>query len=223
MLRSALNLYLAVLLLHVVFLASSWIIGVRAGARVRVVSLGTPTVKRFERGDTKIMLGLLPILAYVSFAGLNPLDEDSGPGDWRRLPLARRVLILLVPWIATFVIAVLCVGPARAARSGAHAVVQLAVVLDTTPLVRGFLHLLATEPLAVVAGVVAAKMTAFNLLPLPSLAGGRALGELVAAATRAPGATKDPPKPLWALLSMLVVFVWCFGRFAWGLWHALAL
>jgi membrane-associated protease RseP (regulator of RpoE activity) len=221
MLRSALYFYVAVLLIQVVFLGSSWIVGVRAGARVRTVSLGMPTVKSFERGGTKIMLGLFPVFAYVAFAGLNPLDEDSGPGDWRRLPLTRRFVILLAPWVATFVMAVLCLGPVRAARSGAHTVAQFFVVLDTTPLVRGFLHLLGTDPLVVVFGVLAAKMTVFNLLPLPSLAGGRAVGELVAAITRAPGATKDPPHPRWALFSMLFVFVWCFGRFAWGLWHAL--
>jgi membrane-associated protease RseP (regulator of RpoE activity) len=220
MLRSALDFSLAVLLLQVVFLASSWIVGVRAGARVREVSLGFPSLKRFERGGTTIKIGLLPFFAYVAFAGLNPLDEDSGPGDWRRLPLARRIVILLAPWAATFVMAVLCVGPARAARSCVHAVAQFVVVLDTTPLVRGFLHLIDSEPFVVVVGVVAAKVTAFNLLPLPSLAGGRSLGELIAA-RGALRATKDPPHPRWALLSMLVTFVWGFGRFAWGLWHAL--
>jgi membrane-associated protease RseP (regulator of RpoE activity) len=75
--RAALYFYLAVLLLQLVFLASSWIVAVRAGARVRALSLGLPTVKRFERGGTAIALGLLPFSAHVSFAGLNPLDEDA--------------------------------------------------------------------------------------------------------------------------------------------------
>jgi hypothetical protein len=221
-LRSVLSFLFAAFVLQVVFVGSTLALSRALRARVRAVALGTPTLVRFEVGALRVAIGALPVVAWVEFPGRAPGDPDRGPGTWRRLSLGARLVVIIGPLIATFVVAPLLLGPARAAGSFAHAVPQLLLVVDASPLVRGFLHLLATEPLAVVVGVACAKATAFNLLPLATLAGGAVLREVVDAFRGAENDGDAAPGVAWPLVSMLFVLVWVVGRFAWGLVHALS-
>jgi Zn-dependent protease len=87
--------------------------------------------------------------------------------------------------------------------------------------VGSILRLLATEPLTIAVGVVCAKATAFNLLPLATLAGGAVLREVVDAFRGAENDGDAAPGVAWPLVSVLFMLVWVAGRFAWGLVHAL--
>jgi hypothetical protein len=220
-LRSVLSVLFAALVLQVVFVGSTLALSRALQARVRAVALGMPTVLSFTVATVKVAIGVLPLLAWVEFPGRAPGDPEEGLGTWRRLSLGARLALIVAPWIATLVLATLLLGPARAAGSFAHVVPQLLVVVDLTPLVRGFLHVLATERLAIVVGIVCAKATAFNLLPLASLAGGAVLREL-AGAVRGASDRDAMPGVAWPVVSLLVLLVWVVGRLAWGLVDAVS-
>jgi Zn-dependent protease len=115
-------------------------------------------------------------------------------------------------------LAALCLGPARALLSAARAVPQLLVT--PTPLVRGLLDLVAAEPFSTALGVMYAKATGFNLLPLGTLAGGGAVREFLRAVRSPREARSDRPSTLWYVASMLVI-LYVTGRLAWGLVQAL--
>jgi hypothetical protein len=220
-LREATLVYLALLVHAMVFVLSTWAITAALGGRAKGVHLGAPRVFRFNLAGSDIELGLLPIAASVTLLGRGPADTYDGPGSFRRLGLPRRLTILLAPWILTLLVAVLCLGPARAFTSFANAFHQVLFVLDTTPLVRGFLRVLRAEPWPIVVGVLCAKLTAMNLLPLSALAGGAALHE-IAITLRPPAKPEDEaPRAPWLILSMLFVFLFIGGRFIYGLFRAL--
>jgi membrane-associated protease RseP (regulator of RpoE activity) len=218
-LRHALVLYLALLLHHLLFVASAWGLLVAGGGRARGISVGLLRVVHFQAGGMKVRLGLLPLTAYVDVAGMSPTDDDEDAGSWRTLPLSRRLLVTVLPWLLVLGVAVLCLGPGRALTSAARAPSQLLLVLDVTPLVRGFLHVLSTEPFAVVLGVLCAKSAIFNLLPIGSLAGARVIVE-VATALRPAKQRVDKPSSFW-ILTFVALVLWLWGRFAWGVFHAL--
>jgi hypothetical protein len=215
-LPSVLALLCAMLAVHAVFLATTCVLARLLGARIREVSMGAPKLVRFTVRGVKVVLGPVPLTASIEFPGRAPEDAEQGPGTWRELGLGTRLLLVLAPSIVTFALAILCLGQARALASIAHALPQLLIVIDTTPLTRDFLHLLATAPIAVVIGVVMAKAVALNLLPLGGLAGGGAISELTG------GVNSDGPKKVaWMIASILFTLLWIGGRFAWGLVHAL--
>ncbi len=218
---AALLFYLAALAQTSLFVLSTWAITAAVGGRAKAVHLGFPRVVRFKLAGSDIELGLVPTVASVTLLGRGPGDTYDGPGSFRRLGLARRLAILLGPWLLTLLIAVLCLAPARAFASFANAFPQLLFVLDPTPLVRGFLRILRTEPWVITLGVLCAKSTAMNLLPLWTLAGGGALQE-VAATFRPPAKPGDEaPRALWPVLSMLFAIFFIGGRFVYGLIRAL--
>lgn len=217
----ALRLYAALLAQMALFVCTTWALSVAVGGRVTEVRLGFPRVLRLKAGGGEVRLGLLPLGASVSLLGRAPADPADGPGNWRGLSLVRRLIVLLGPWVATVAVAVLCLGPTRALGSMARALPQLLFVLDLTPLIRGFLGVLRGDPWPVTLGVVLAKLAAFNLLPLPTLAGGAALHEIWSM-RRSPGGQEAPEAGgPWLAVSMLFLFFYMGGRLAWGWWHAL--
>lgn len=218
----ALLVYLALFVQGSLFVASTWALTALLGGRVKAVHLGVPRVFRFKRAGSDVELGFLPLASSVALVGRGPGDTYDGPGSFRRLGLARRLLILLGPWLLTLLIAVLCLGPGRAFTSFGRAFPQLLFGLDLTPLVRGFLRVLSSEPGYISVGVVFAKLTAMNLLPLATLAGGSAVQE-IALTLRPPAKPGDePPRALWSVVSMLFLMFYIGGRIVYGLVRALS-
>jgi membrane-associated protease RseP (regulator of RpoE activity) len=218
-LRQALFLYLAGLVRVGVFVASTCALLAALGGRARGISVGLGRVIRFQAAGVKVQLGLLPFNGFVEIAGLAVGDVDRDPGSWSRLGLGRRLAVLAGPWLVTFALAVLCLGPARALTSSARAVPQMVLVLDTTPLVRAFLGVLAAEPFPIALGVVCAKTAAFNLLPLGTLAGGRLIHEIVQALRSSGQAAEDKPSVLGFAASMIFL-LYTAGHLAWGFLRA---
>jgi regulator of sigma E protease len=79
-----------------------FIVGKAAGVRVYEFSLGFgPGIYRFKRGETVYSLRLLPVGAFVKFAGLDePIDpdddvDDEDPRSFRSKPIYLRVLTIL--------------------------------------------------------------------------------------------------------------------------------
>ena len=196
--------YAALVAAMIVFAATSWALARLVGARVTSIALGAPSVT-IRRREPAIRLGLIPNGA-VELYGRAPDTDDSDPRSWKRLGLGRRLLVLAGPWLITLGVAAACLGPARALRSFGRGVEQLLLVVDLAPLVRAFVDWIAAAPLAAVAGVVFAKLTAANTVFVL----GGVLQEL--ASPRWPGWLRA-----YQLASFLFVFLWIGGRLAWAL------
>lgn len=156
--------------------------------RVRVAALfiGPPLV-RFGIASIPIHLNAVPLpLAYVAF---EPTGDDPERTELDDASRARRVAIVLVPWIAIALLCCALLGPEPALHSIANGFVQ-AVAGPIMPastgssLVARLVSLAAHEPWHVFAARVATKLVAFNLLPLPSLAGFAFVWELLRPASR---------------------------------------
>jgi len=197
--------YGAILAQMIVFVACSWGLAAALGARVIDVMMGAPGLVRFRAGGVAVRIGLVPG-ASLGFAGRGN-DCGDDPRGWRRLPLARRLAIVVGPWLVSCAIAVALLG-GRALTSIAHGFVQVLYPLDPTPLVRRFVELAAHAPMTVVLGLVLAKLTAMNLLPLPSLAGGGVIDELRGGA---------PARGGWTMAGTLFVMLYIAGRFLYAL------
>jgi hypothetical protein len=212
--------YAAVVVSTAIWTASAWALNLAVGARVTEVAFGPLpiAITRTVRG-VKIKLSPWPSSS-LALLGRAPDDRDDSPRSWRRLGLGRRLVAVLAPWLPVLAIAVVTLGPARAVASSIHAVHQLLFVLDPTPLARGFVRLAAAAPFAITVGVVCAKLGAFNLLPVPPLAGGGAISEV--ARTLRPDRGATPLGRAWMIAGMLVMlFVvarlgYAFARVALG-------
>lgn len=207
---SAAIVYAAVMLMQVVFVATSWALVTAVGGRATTVLLGAtpPLVTRQVRGVT-LRLGLFPS---ASLELLGRVDDDDSPESWRRLGLARRLAVLLGPWLVMIAVAAACLGPSRMLTSAWHGLHQIFLVLDPTALVRAFFRLAETAPFATVVGIVAAKSAAANLVPLPSLAGWGVVSE-VAGPSRS--GRESARSNAWMILGALVM-LFVSGRFAYA-------
>ena len=105
MLGSALLMIIAFAFVFLTFAFSHefghFIVGKAAGVRVYEFSLGFgPGIYRFKRGETVYSLRLLPVGAFVKFAGLDePIDpdddvDDEDPRSFRSKPIYLRVCLL---------------------------------------------------------------------------------------------------------------------------------
>ena len=165
--------------LHVaLFTATTWWLLGALGGHATEAAFGTPALIKRRVGTTTVSIGPIPT-GSVTILGRMADEPVSDPRDWRTLGLGRRLAILFAPWLLVVAIAIGCLGPRHAAASFAHGVTQLLLVLDLTPLVRRFLALAAVNPVWVTLGLLFAKSAALNLLPVPGLAGGGLLLELL--------------------------------------------
>lgn len=165
--------------LHVaLFTATTWWLLGALGGHATEAAFGTPALIRPPIGTTLVSFGPIPT-GSVTILGRMADEPVSDPRDWRNLALGKRLAILCAPWSIVIAIAIGCLGPRHAATSFVHGVTQLLGVLDLTPLVRRFFALAAVNPVWVTLGLLFAKSAALNLLPVPGLAGGGLLLELL--------------------------------------------
>ncbi len=158
--------------------------GKTLGAEIEEICLfGGPTIARIHVGGIPCVVKLVPLLGgHVKFR-TKQIDEFSkGFDDLHRL---RRVMIVAAGTAAVAVVALTCLGPIDGMRSiwhGFREVVRggLHPLSIGTSLVRSLLKLIQARPYTTGLGIVAAKMAAFNLLPLLPLDGGQILWTLAA-------------------------------------------
>jgi hypothetical protein len=180
--------------LHVaLFTATTWWLVTALGGRATEAAFGTPALIKRRIGDTTVSVGPIPTGA-VTILGRMADEPATDPRDWRHLARGKRLAILFAPWLLVLAIAIGCLGPRHALTSFAHGITQLLFVLDLTPLVRRFFALAATNPVWVTLGLLFAKSLAINLLPVPGLAGGGLILELV-----------PRPRAGWMLAGSLVM------------------
>ena len=170
------------------------------GARPVLVDMGFgPVLLSARMGG--ILWSFRPI-AIASAVGFTESSED-GPALNRlqQLSLPQHAAVILLPWAVQVAIAMACLGTTEGLHQFVHGF-TLPFELSALPgRVERFLALLRNGELLRAWGLMSAKMAAFNLLPLPMLAGGQVL--LLPWRNR---------YPVWAgllnMLSLLAVLPW---------------
>jgi membrane-associated protease RseP (regulator of RpoE activity) len=135
-----------------------------------VVGVG-PELWRGSLGPIDLRFKFLPLFSYVT---MPHLQEDAP-----REGTARQVVLFLAPWAAILVVAALVLGPGGVIASAKNTGYQLLTGVYPSfgggaPLLRRTLASLTDAPLQTLASLTV-KLAIFNILPLPSLAGGRAV------------------------------------------------
>lgn len=185
------------LLANAAYLASTLAAARLLGANAEVARLGSgPKLFGFSIGTTKVEVRAFPLMASVSLEGM--ADAEGPPVGFRAMHPLRRIGVVLGSWVLPALLAVLLIGPARAAHHLVTAFPQMLQALHTeagTGLWKAYL----TLPFLAALGVILAKIVAFNLLPFPSLSGGLTLRYLLAWIV--PGV--DGPSRAWMVWHMI--------------------
>jgi hypothetical protein len=215
---TAVILIATVLVVNLVWTVASLALFRLVGARVTEVTYGPLPISLTRTiGGVKTELTPLPSAA-IRVLGRGPEDRDDSARSWRRLSLARRLTALIGPWVVVLGLPCALLGPAHAVRSFAHGVQQLLFVLDLTPLVRAFRHVIEVAPFATTLGVVCAKAIAVSVLPAIGTAGSGVLAELARPAKtgRAPAARRGN---LW-IVPALAAYLYIGLRLAYAIARA---
>jgi hypothetical protein len=214
--QTLLLVYLTVLGVSIVFVATTAALLTAVGGRAQRIDLGTPPVIPLRRVEPAVRLGPVP-LGVVEIAGAGePADAPLVERDWRALGIGRRLLVIVGPWLVMAGLALALLGPSGAARSFGSAIGQLIFTLDPTPLVRRFFALAAAAPPRVTAGVLLAKIVVLNLLPFGSLAG----GQIVRLLWSAGRGELSRGGQIWLVLTTAFVMLYLGGRFAYAIVRA---
>jgi membrane-associated protease RseP (regulator of RpoE activity) len=150
--------------------------GKALGADVEEIRLfGGPAIARVRLGGFLWVVNLLPGLGgYVKFR-VKAIDEFSK--GFEDLHPLRRILVIAAGSLTIVAVLLVCLGPVNGTLSiwhGFREVVRggLDPVAVGVPLVRSLFQLIRISPPSTSLGIIAAKMAAFNLLPLLGLDGG---------------------------------------------------
>ena len=163
------------------------------GATVLTVELALgPGLRIASLGGTEIRLGL-PIGSSVRFLDAATVAESSegfvaGRRMWEDLPLAARLTVHLAGWLPVFLLALIPLGLPGAASELGAAFGQIVRFFKEpaypTMALMSLSSMLSEGHWDRAAAIVALKVAAINLLPLPLFAGGKILLEIASAATR---------------------------------------
>lgn len=172
------------------------------GVAVREVGLGSPGLFTLAVRGTTVKLGPIPT------ASLDLADFES-------VPVAKRLVVRLGPWVVQLGLALALLGPSHALGAFARGFAQVLTLAEhPAVLAEKLLWLARHAPCHVVFGVVLAKVVAFNLLPFAMTAGGGALADVVLA-------SRGKQVPAWWMMVSLVIALVLVVR--WGLAFASAL
>lgn len=149
-----------------------------AGARPREVRFHTgPSLFAFQWRGVRWSFSPLFGGTALNFEPEQVDAEGVEENVYTRLPLPHRLLSVVSTFLGMLLLALVCLSPSRGLASTLSGFPQLLNVFDARERVLGFLLRLETEGFWVALGVLSAKLTAFNLLPFPPLAGYQLLFE----------------------------------------------
>jgi hypothetical protein len=178
------------------------------GGEVEEVAIGTDRAWAIRVDEPRITLGFVPG-GWVRFRGAG---DARAPG-YEQLAAWRRALAPLFGPAAVLVVSSMMLGPAATLSAATSAPGQLLAALHpwtAAPPVLDAAWALLDAPGRVVVGTVCAKIAAFNLLPLPTLAGGQA----ILAALPLPAPLKDGLGMVGAVATAWLFVAW--GVAVWG-------
>ena len=141
------------------------------GVRPREVRFHTgPSLFAFHWREVRWSFGPLPGNR-MDFEPERVDPEGVETNGYTRLPLPHRLLAVVSTFLGMLLLALICLSPSRGLVSILSGFAQMLNVFDAYAHVLGFFLCLKTEGFWVALGVLAAKFTALNLLPVPPLPG----------------------------------------------------
>jgi membrane-associated protease RseP (regulator of RpoE activity) len=170
MIDELLTLFGAFALANAAFVALTVLASILCRMPIEEISLFMgPDVFKFRLRGVLVKIAVIPIGGYVKHRD----NEDMVRG---RYNLAARLFVTLAGPTATLGLAALLLGQERALESTLNGFRQL-LEGAWSPLEVGqhYVARLLGSPFLTATGTLSAKMTAFNLLPIPLLSGGTAL------------------------------------------------
>ncbi|NUO52807.1 MAG: hypothetical protein HOV80_28515 [Polyangiaceae bacterium] len=156
----------------------------RAGIEVSRVSIFYgPRILETTIGGVTVELGLLPLGSYVAFPQVDPEAAD-GKTVLDAAPRSTRLMLAVTPYAVTLALGLLVLGPVDGLRAFGRAFIQLPAggflfFKYGRELVGSVVEALATLSPLVIGALTLVKLSAFNLLPLPTLSGARAVEALI--------------------------------------------
>lgn len=156
------------------------------------LGLGPALVRRI--GSVELALGAVPLGAWVRFARaedaedpeLDVMHEAPAPDALDRASGLARVAIALAGPLGMAIVALIGLGPAEGALEIAQAFAQLPLgAVAPLSLGRAMIAAAAARPVLAMGALIAAKLAAYNLFPVPGTSIWRLLEGVVPALRRA--------------------------------------
>jgi membrane-associated protease RseP (regulator of RpoE activity) len=202
------------------------LVGMRLGVPVQEVTLfyGNAWL-RFRHRGVDYRIGWIPLGGVVRFqshraGSVDPekvlFAADLDPPGLNDLHPLERAFIAASGCLTLIALSVLCLGPLAGVRSVGRGFVQLIPFAPWTPawvpsgkdLVSRFLALLRSGPFRVALGVLAAKVAALNLLPLPPFNGGVIVLTLLGWKKGPPAKVEDFANQLGMWIALILLGYW---------------
>jgi membrane-associated protease RseP (regulator of RpoE activity) len=226
--KLALFLYAVSAFAVAVHVGTMALVGMRLGVPVQEITLfyGTAWL-RFRYRGVEYRVGWIPFGGVVRFQSrrarsVDPekvlFAADMDPPGVNDLHPLERAFIAASGCLALIVLSASCLGPLAAVRSFGRGFAQLIPFAPWTPawvpsgrdLVGRFLALLRSGPFRVALGVLAAKLTALNLLPLPPFNGGVIVLTLLGWKKGPPAKVEDFANQLGMWIALFLLGYWIF-------------
>ena len=182
-----------------------------------------PTVAKLHMGPGLFSFRLFGVrwsfgpLTFGTSLAFTPEDEPEGlrPNPYLSLSFPRRLVAVSSSVLLMLLIAVVCLSPLRALESWLSGFGQMVNVFRASERVEAFL---ALRPLGFRAtlGVLAAKLAALNMLPIPPLSGYLLLREVVGR-LRKQAPSEMGSMPIWGFVLTLALWV----GWGWGVFHGM--
>jgi len=220
MLGQIIVLYVALLVANVAFVGATFTVARQLDLHIIEMKLGLLTV--FRRG--RLRMGAVPLGASVRFPNVHENEGEYPEAQlFENKPRHVRTAIALAGPAGMLVAALVLRG-----TTGWHSFVRafeqivmgaLAPSSRGAELVTGYLHLVTTEGAMTAIGALLAKFAAYNLFPLPIVAGGNAVIQLLSA----PG--KGCSEATWLTLQKvgLVILLALTLSWLWAIYTAVRL
>lgn len=207
-------LWLAGFLVLLAFCTTSVLVARAVGAKIEHVAIFVgPPVLRLPVAGFRVLVGAVPVPGgHLTFEAA-PTDDDPNRTQLDDLSQGRRAAIFLFPWLAIALATVVVLGPTVGLGAIGRGFVQF-VAGAASPtetgrtLVATLFELARNAPFHVFASLVATKMVAFNLLPLPGLAGRAVVLELAGRSYRARLPSWLSIASVLAMAALVLLWLW---------------
>lgn len=205
------------------------VVGRLVGATLEEVGFFLVRVIRFRIGGVRYQIGLIPFGGYARFKGDDIPSKkkdgeeilfaaDAEPPGFNDLHPLKRIAAFASGCTVLVVLGMACLGPWPAIRSLGRGFDQYVPFLPWTPawvpggreLARRCVALIKHESFLVVLGLLATKIAAANLLPIPTLNGGQILITLIGWKARIPEKIGSAVSYVGLGIAMFLFLYWIF-------------
>lgn len=183
-----------------------------------VLGFGPALLTRIARG-VRVELRLVPLTAYLTFVGGNPIGEPPPPPPPPRVlwleasPLRRVAAFVVAPRVLTLTIAALVLGPVRAVTAVATGLRDLpAAFYGARPLLDAAADTLAREGFVTLAAVALCKTVSVGLVALPT--------DTAHAAARRHGDGLGKVRAALMLATLVLLVAWLVAVARWAIARA---